>query len=221
VEIPEPPPEHWLIESTIDLQIGDDSLCAATVVLRWNGEAADRRMREVRQKDAERFAHEEREWLQRAFWGAVIESLDEGRTEDGAWELRAQLRGARLLDGEGELKLLHLPWLYGGQDPPLIQRWRNLLPLQLQGSWSRSTVRVVLPAGASVALTAPDWEEQREHWSGRTSSSLDGGVLRVFFEGREERGSMDRNLADARIKFQVRLSAHSSEPVVLRFSEEP
>jgi transglutaminase-like putative cysteine protease len=221
VHIPPTPAERWLEEDETVITLDQDGTALASVTWRFAGHRANQQVAQRGQTDPERWARQVRRSILSAWPGAEILGLQERADPDDpldAWLVTAQVRSEHLASRAGPHVVIRPPWLHRRAPGRLaVDAGRRVHPVVLGPLFQRSTVRVQLPAGATVVALPEAFDEQRDDWQGTLTSSADvAGEVQVVLEIREIPGRMDAGLEEARRNFARSVEAAQERPVIVR-----
>lgn len=221
VHIPPTPPERWLEEDETIITLDADGIAEATLVWRWVGSRANEEVARRSSTDPEKWARILRRAILKSWPGAEILALEEGPDPESprdAWLLTATLRSEHLASRAGPHLVITPPWVHGRDPARLpVDAGRRVHPVVLDPLFQRSTIRVRIPAGATVVALPQVLDKQRDDWSATLASSADvAGEVEVILEVREEPGRMEPGLEEARRNFARAVEAAQQRPIILR-----
>ncbi len=221
VHIPPTPAWRWLEQDETIITLDTDGVAEAT--LRWSflGNRANQRVGARAQTQLEQWRSELRRTILSAWPGAELLSIDEGpdpKAPFDAWLVTATVRSEHLASRAGPNIVIRPPWLHH-RDPAdfAVDGGRRMHPVTLRPLFQRSTVRLDLPAGATVVALPEVFDEERDDWRASLEAGPGGdGEVQVVLEVQEHPGLMDPGLEEARRNFTRAVEAAQERPIILR-----
>ncbi len=221
VHIPPTPAWRWLEQDETVIALDTDGVAYAT--LRWSflGNRANQRVGARAQTRPEHWESELRRTVLSAWPGAEILNIEEKPDPNApmdAWLLTATIRSEHLASRAGDYVVLRLPWLHRPEPAEFdVDSVRRIHPVTMQPLFQRSTVRLEVPAGATVVALPEAFDEEREDWRASLLASPGGEEeVQVVLEVQEHPGLMDAGLEEARRNFWRSVEAAQERPIILR-----